>query len=70
MNAAILKGTLVTVTTTNGGEIVGRLQHKYVPSFAVDLDTASRSIMAHRIVSVVITCTVCGEAPCGIAGHS
>ncbi len=64
MHAAIPKGFLVTVITTNGGEIVGRLEHDYVPSFAVDLDTASRSIMAHRIVSVVVTCTVCGAAPC------
>ena len=53
MSAAIPAGTLVIVTTTNGGEIVGRLEHKYVPSFAVDLDTASRSIMGHRIVSVI-----------------
>ncbi len=60
MSAAIPAGTLVIVTTTNGGEIVGRLEHKYVPSFAVDLDTASRSIMGHRIVSVVYYCGICG----------
>lgn len=53
MSAAIPKGTLVIVRTTNGGEIVGRLEHEYVPSFAIDLDTAARTIMAHRIVSVV-----------------
>jgi len=53
MSAAIPAGTLVIVRTNNGGEIVGRLEHKYVPSFAVDLDTAARSIMAHRIVSVL-----------------
>lgn len=53
MSAAIPKGTQVIVRTTNGGEIVGRLEHEYVPSFAVDLDTAVRPIMGHRIVSVI-----------------
>lgn len=48
----IAKGTLVTVTTNNGGEITGRLQHDYDPSFAVDLDVAARPILAHRIIEV------------------
>ncbi len=60
MSAAIPKGTQVIVRTTNGGEIVGRLEHEYVPSFAVDLDTAVRSIMGHRIVSVLRYCGNCG----------
>lgn len=60
MSAAIPKGTQVIVRTTNGGEIMGRLEHEYVPSFAIDLDTAVRPIMAHRIAAVLWYCGNCG----------
>lgn len=50
----ISAGTLVRVCTTNGGEVVGRLERTYVPSYAVDLDVCDRTIMAARVESVVV----------------
>ena len=47
-------GTRVRVRTLNGGEMVGTVSSRYVETYALELLEAHFSILAHRIVDVVV----------------
>jgi hypothetical protein len=49
----IRKGTLVAVTTTNGGFTVGRLERDYRPSYGVELEGFALPIPSERLREVV-----------------
>jgi hypothetical protein len=48
----IEKGTVVEVTTTNGGRVTGTLSYAYTESYGVELDELPRPIGAERVESV------------------
>ncbi len=70
MNKPIEAGTLVRVTTVNGGDITARLASRYVPTYSVDLERFAvgperlKSIeIVERFDPLVWGCELPGEAP-------